>query len=362
MFFTTLIDALTDFNEFYSWVFFSFFITLTCLTAYLSLYPNSTLEKRIYWAMGIALIGFTALRPLGLGRDDLAYIDISKSICPISECLKLQHFSRDWGWYLLAGILKSLIPNPTALLVISAFGTFMQLYIIDKLCTRKLLAFTLFIPLTYIYFDFTLLRAGSAITLFFIAFYFLVLGQKILGSGIFLSNYFFHSQGIFSIGIIPFSFASKFKNLLTALIILALACIYLGWTPSANQLSFLAKTESQLYLDQYHSGIFSQEKKFPDAYLLIIAYLIFILYADKMSPMINFLQRFSLASILLAVFLAWIFAPIHIAQTRLFDFYVSPLIFLAGNLKPNKYTLVATLSLAILLYIRMELIHNWILG
>lgn len=280
----------------------------------------------------------------------------------MSECFTLIQSKRDWGWYSLIGLLKSFLPGAAALMALSAIGTLIQLFIIDRLCKQKLLALTLFIPLTYIYFDFTLLRAGSALTIYFLGFFLLVNLQKFLGSSVLLSGYLFHSQGIFSIVILPFSWVAKNKYLSTAIIIGLVACIYLQWTPTAGQLRLLSIADSKPYWDQYHEGLFSKEKLFPIANLLIIGYLIFLLLANKTSLETDLIQRYSLASILLAIFLAWFFAPIHAAQTRLFDFYIAPLVFLAGNLKSNKYTLFATLGLVILLYIRIELIHNWMIG
>lgn len=329
---------------------------------------DSHLENLLFWGMACLLIAFTALRPMGIARDDIpGYVGWALETCSLLKAYlspELCYFpSRDWGWHFLIRLLKSFMPGESAILSVSAFGTFIQLLIIHKLCRQKLLALTLFIPLTYLYYDFTFLRASLAITSFFVGFYLLVQSQKILGSGILLGGYLFHSQGIFSIGIIPFRQVAKYRYIFIAAIFILITCIYLQWTLPFDRLSFLSKNESAAYWQQYQSGLFIDERAFPLAHLLIIGFVTTIVILNKSSLLIdNLTEQYALGSILLAVFLAWFFAPIHAMQTRLFDFYLAPLVFIVGNLRLTKITLAATLGLAILLYIRMELLHNWIIG
>lgn len=144
--------------------------------------------------------------------------------------------------------------------------------------------------------------------------------------------------------------------------LMLIACIYLQWTPSLEHLSILSKNESASYWAQYHAGLFDNEKKFPIAHLLIISYVVLILASNRSSSSESAAEQYALASIFLAVFMSWFFAPIHAIQTRLFDFYLAPLVFLVGNIRLTRTILFATLGLASLLYIRMELLHNWIIG
>lgn len=346
----------------YSLGFLCFFSGLVLLSLVFYRKPNPETESRIYWALALILTTFSAIRPIGIGRDDLSYVEISKNICAITECVQIIQGSRDWGWYLIVSLLKSVMPGERAILVLSGICTFIQLLIIDRLCRQKLLALTLFVPLIYLYFDFTLLRAGLALTVFFIAFYCLVRSKQFLGSTLLLSNYFFHSQGIFSIGLFLLNQITKYKYVAIALITLLVAFIYLDWTPSFEQLLPLSKNESAPYWGQYRLGLFDNQLDFPLAYLLIIGYVIFLLFTNDSSSEESYSSQLALASILLAVLLAWFFAPIHAIQTRLFDFYVAPLVILVGNLRHHWTTAAATLVLAGFLYIRMELIHNWVIG
>jgi hypothetical protein len=357
-----LSHILTQFPGSYSWIFLTFFASLVGTTVSFYIRPHESLENQLFWLAGALLVSFTAFHPLGLGRDDLAYIEISKKICPIAECLTFIDLGRDWAWYFMVGLLKIFVPSERAPLVLSAMSLLIKLYVIGKLCKHKLLALTLFIPLTYLFFDFTLLRAGVALTFFFTGLYFLINSQKVLGAINLLSNYLFHSQGIFSIAVIPFGFIAKNRYISIATITFLLACIYLQWLPPTNLMRFLTLTDSMPYRNQYQEGLFANEPLLPIAQLLVIAYCVFLLLVDKKALTIDLVEQYVLASILLGTFLAWFFAPIHLIQTRLFDFYIAPLVFLVGNLKLSKLNLSVTLGLASLLYARMELIHNWILG
>lgn len=346
----------------FSNIFLGLFVTLVAASCFLYQRPNQKIENWIYWVCAGFLILFCALRPIGIGRDDLGYVAMSAQKCAFFECFQIIQSSRDWMWHSLVSLMKSFVANERAPLVLSALGTGIQLMVINRLCRHKLLALTLFIPLTFLIFDFTLLRAGLTLAIYFIGLYLLAVSWRALGSTVLLSNYLFHAQGIFSIGVLPFGWLAKYRILSISLIFGLVACIYLSWTPTGDQLSFLLRGDSAAYFMQYKNGLFNQEKVFPLADIAILIYLGFILAVKQDFSESSPIERYALGSILLAVFLAWFFAPIHAIQTRLFDFYVAPLVFLAGNLRLNRYTLAATLGLAALLYTRTEFIHNWIMG
>lgn len=243
-------------------LFFVGLLTTFSLWCYIKSYVK--LEKYLFWICACVLVIFSAFRPMGIARDDLVgYVSWASEICPLMDCLQPIQSSRDWAWYFLVSALKSFQTGERAVLMLSGIGVLIQLIIIYRLCRNKLLALTLFIPLLYLYYDFTLLRAGLALTVFFIGFYFLVNSRNILGSAVLLGNYFFHSQGIFSIGIIPFQRIAKYKLISITIISLLISCIYLEWTPSFDQLSFLSKHESTPYWEQYQAGLFTTERLFP---------------------------------------------------------------------------------------------------
>ncbi|BDT78436.1 hypothetical protein PKF032_03240 [Polynucleobacter yangtzensis] len=101
---------------------------------------------------------------------------------------------------------------------------------------------------------------------------------------------------------------------------------------------------------------------FPQVGLFVLTYLLILFVFEKKLLLPNRVNQYVLASTMLALFLAWFFAPILTMQIRLFDFYMAPLVFIVGNLRLNKWTYWGTIFVASLLYARLELLHNFILG
>ena len=316
----------------------------------------------IFWIASLMLILFSAFRPVGLGIDDAGYVLYTKNICSFLECFKLIQSPRDYVWFSLVGLLKSFFSGEQAILLISAAGVFIQLYCIDRLCRQKLLALILFTPLIYLLFDLTILRAGFALGWYFLAILFLVRSKFFLGSALLATNFLTHSQAIFSVALAPFLWLSKKGGVTLALMAFCLFGIYLQITPSIDQLSLFTSASVQPYLEKAIGGGYQGENKFPTIDLLIMIYLVAIIIRKDINTFASKLNQYVIASALLAIFLAWFFAPIHAVQTRLFDFYIAPIVFLAGNLKQNKYLFFGTIFLSLLIYFRMEVIHDFILG
>jgi hypothetical protein len=132
-------------------------------------------------------------------------------------------------------------------------------------------------------------------------------------------------------------------------------------TPTLTQLSFLGKTNGgSTYLMQALDGQFAGANSFPLAGLLVLIYLLVIFTFEKEALISDKVNQYVLASAMWGLMLAWFFAPIMIMQTRLFDFYIAPLVFLVGNLRLNKWTFWGTMFVAFLLYARLEIWHNFI--
>lgn len=340
----------------------SYFVTLIVLSFLFQIYDNKKLENLTFIFTSIFLFVFTATRPLGLAIDDLSYIEISKGICAFSECLKLVQSSRDYAWYAGVGVIKSLNDGPQSILILASLGVALQLYVIYKLCHQKILALAFYVPHMYLLFDFTILRAGLALSFYFLAIYLLVINRKWVGFSFLASNFLFHSQGVFSIGLIPMYWLARRKNICIFFAAILMAGIYLRITPNIYQLSFIVKAEAAPYLQQALNGAFIQDRIFPRFGILLLAFIITI-YALKEKMLVSQpVNNWVLGSVLLAIFLAWFFAPITAIQLRLFDFYMAPLVFLVGNLKRNIWSFWATSTVAILLFIRLVFMNNFILG
>jgi hypothetical protein len=361
----SLLKLITDFSGvygIYSWCFLGFFASLLILSTCLYLHPSPAIERRLFWLYGSALVIFTALRPLGIAIDDSAYIEISRSICAFSECLTPIQSSRDFVWYGLVGGFKSFLEGPRAILALAAVGLALKLYVLDRLSSCKLLALTLFIPLVYLSFDFTIFRAGLALSFYFLALYLLVQKRKNWGNAILLGNGLIHTQAIFSVAVVPLHWLTKYKKVCLAVTLICLTGIYLKLTPSLAQLSYINSTPATPYLAEAMNGGFLQAPPLAITYLVLLAFTLLIIVFEKKSLIPRAINQYVIASALVAVVLAWFFAPIMTMQSRLFDFYIAPLVFLVGNLERNKWAYFGVIALAIMLYARLELLHNFILG
>jgi hypothetical protein len=137
--------------------------------------------------------------------------------------------------------------------------------------------------------------------------------------------------------------------------------MYVGVFPDNAILSLLgslgAIPKSASYL---LDGGYEGAKVFPWGYMPILGYGLWIWasYSNKAQKIVNI----TATSILLALGLAWFFASIPIMQTRMFDFYILPLVLLAGNPGKSKSKVLATCVLAVMLYLRLEIVQDWILG
>lgn len=357
-----LLDLLLQLQRPYTGGYLLYFLALLYLSLFFCMRPNFRNENLAFWAMGLMLVSFTLLRPIGLGIDDSGYVEISKQICAFFECFKPIQSSRDFVWYGLISLLRSLMAGPQAVLSLAAITVFLQLYIIHSLCKQKMLALTFFASHVYLLFDITIFRAGLALTAYFLAMYFLVKNRRILGVGLLASNFLFHSQGMFSLGLLPMHWVAKRKRVCLAIGFLCLVGIYLHLTPSLNQLSYIAKAEAADYVAKAFNGEFISDHAFPHFGLVLVLFLLIShLFNQKLldnAPVNDYV----LASAMLALMLSWFFAPITGIQLRLFDFYIAPVIFLAGNLKRNIWSFLLVAVSSTLLVGRLIFLRNFILG
>lgn len=347
--------------NFYSLFFFAYFF-LSIITALYVHNINPKLDRVMFFSFGISLLLFTLCRPLPLSRDDAAYINIAKSICTLKDCGITLQGDRDWLWYLGISLLKSIASNERALMALATVSVAVKLFVIDRLCKQKLLAFTLLIPLIYIQYDFTQLRAGFAISWYLVGILFITKHRLLLSSSFMGSNFILHTQALPSIVLLPIAWLNRNKWFLPISIILFVYLIYAGLFPS---LSFMEKLHifrsgANPYLAMTANGEYANVKVFPLGYLPILGYSLWLCWG--VNPQKDWLIKSVGASIALAILLAWFLSFNPTIQTRLFEFYIAPLVLLAGNIGSSKEKLIGTLILASILYLRLEWLHDWILG
>lgn len=288
--------------SFFSLLFFTYFFIGIVITLYVH-YENPKLDRGIFLALGVSLLIFTLCRPLPLSRDDNAYIVIAESICAVNDCGVTFQGDRDWLWYFGISLLKSVTSNEHALMTLAAISVAIKLFIIDRICKQKLVALILLIPLIYIQYDFTQLRAGLAISWYFIGILFLINHKPLLSGSFMGSNFLLHAQALPSIALLPTAWANRQRWFLPSLVTLFTCLIYAGLFPT---LSFMERvhiinTGANIYLAMTASGEYANVKVFPLGYLPILTYALWVCW--NVNPKEDWLYRSVGASISLAILL-----------------------------------------------------------
>lgn len=341
------------------------FLLVGVLAGWVSLSRRSnkaSIDRGLFWLFGLGLVAFAMLRPVGLARDDLGYVEILKALCPSGECQGGVPIARDYVWYAIVKAGLFFWPGGLRVaLILSGLGLLIKLYVIDQLCRDRLLALFLLIPLCYVQYDLTQLRAGFALSWMLLGVYFLVRARPILGTTVLFSNFAVHSQGIFSPGLLVYRLFEWKRWLLPAGVTLLLGLMYLGLYPGAATLGWLGVTpETADYYQEMKAGGFSGVKVFPLAYLLILGYGVWFCTTAQRED--GVVASMAAAGLMLGLMVSWFFAIVPTMQTRVFEFYAVLLVLLAGNISGSHLKLLLTVALAFVLYLRLELIHEWILG
>lgn len=320
------------------------------------------IDRSLFWFFGFVLVAFAVLRPIGLARDDLAYVEILKALCPGGDCGKGAPIVRDYVWYGLVKLGLPLLPGSLlAASAVSGLGVLIKLFVIDRLCRERLLALLLLTPLSFVQYDLTQLRAGLASAWMMLGIYWLMRSQVWLGTGALVTNFTVHSQAIFSPVLLGYRIFGMSRWILPAGSLLALALLYRGFYPSASTLAWLGLIPEVVpYYSGSLNGSYVGVKIFPWAYFLILAYGIWL--CDALRPAHRRISEIVSAGLLLGMFVVWFFAINPTMQTRIFEFYAIPLVLLAGNVGRSKVRISVTCVLALVLYLRLELLHDWILG
>lgn len=315
-----------------------------------------------FWLVGSMLVGFAVFRPVGLARDDQAYVEIVKSLCPQGDCTKGGAIVRDYVWYGFVKLGVHLWPeNYRVALALSGLGVLVKLFVIDRLCSQRLLALLLFIPLCYVQYDLTQLRAGLAISWMMLGVYALVRSHVWVGVSALGTNFLVHSQAVFSLGLLCYRVFGLSRWGLPVVTAVALVFIYAGLYPGVKTLGWLGSIpETASYYSGSQSGAYAGVKAFPWAYFLILGYGIWL--CDAMRDGYSKIVEIVSAGLALGMLVAWFFAINPTMQTRTFEFYAVPLVLLAGNVGGSRRKILATCILALVLYGRLELLHDWILG
>lgn len=314
----------------------------------------SRVEGALFWAFGAAMVLFAALRPMDIARDDLAYVEIFKGICPTLACDQWIQGTRDWGYYSFIGLLKSILPAPRVMLVFAAFALLAKLWVIFRLTRYPLMALLLFTGVFYQMQDLTAFRVSLSLAFFMLAIWVLLTRGKFVGGGALLLPGLFHKQAFLAIGLI---IAPVFRHrfwLLPVAMVMPFIMLWVFGKPTLP--AWLSNHQGvDAYVAAQEAGLFKADKPIPFA-LYPLAGLGLWLAKDVFERNRD-LYTVVAASMAIACGLLYFFSTLVVAQVRFFEFFMLPVVLLAGEAKRTWLNLIVITTVAGAWVVRFNVLH-----
>ena len=355
----------------------AFYITLVCLwllTLRLPKHKQQDYDKWLFIFFSALLVCYVVLRPFGVGLDDLSYLTwVDALSCATVHCGKLIQGERDKAWYSIIGILKSIYEDPRIDLFLTGFGLSLKLWVISRLCRLRLLALISYLSLFYIIHDITALRVSLAIAVYLFGINLLVSGQSFRGAILLLTNGLFHQQAYLSslalLGCLRLSFK---YSLMAAIALIPMLLLCIGIYPNNSTISIIYNIfgDKIFYFlggfTQYsdslkslaHTDYFKGIRLIP---IVAPPTLVLAIYMLKDLELERRLYLLSFLSIIIASLLLWIYAVHPIIQTRLWDFFLVPIVFIVGNIKLSPFKAIAIITLSTIYILKYTAINDLLL-
>lgn len=328
------------------------------------------LEYVVFWVFALAMVVFAALRPIGIARDDLAYLNIYNMVCPTLSCGQWVQGARDWGWYSLVGILKSYWGDPRVILLISAAGLLAKLWIVFKLSRRPMLALLFFAGVFYQVQDLVTFRVSMSMVCFMVSIYLLSRKQRLIGA---LSTFlpgFVHQQAFLTPLILLSRILNKRYVVFVVLTLLPLGLLLMGFTFQAytqilsyQDAPFVKSLIAQglrAYIAIGNSGAYEKIRMMPYSYLPLI--LMMVYFAKDVFSTNNELYRYCAMSLVISCWLAWLCAGWQEPQARFFEYFALPTVLLVGNFRNSLLSNLGVIVVTVVFVVRYNILHPLLTG
>ena len=345
-------------------LFFSYIICLGA-TAIVSFHFGASdgFVKILYWFFSAPLLLFTIFRPIGLARDDDAYLSIFDAIN--SDSIGAHIISiRDPLWYLVAFVGKSLWADVRVLLLISAMGLLIKLMALGFAAGRnKLLALLMYACIYWQLHDLSQLRVSLSMAFFIVFLYLMSIQEKRLASITLVISSLFHIQALANLLLLIKRPAIK-RFTVSVAGALVVGVIFLGFYPSLDSVSDVlinslgVEAISRLFGSYYIIADSDGDAGGFNPPLIFIASVFCYGIAiagmggqDFVRPMFQISAR----SILYAIGLAWLFASLSDVQVRFYEYYFAGGLFLTGQIK-SKISFYSLACLSALYFAKFNLL------
>lgn len=326
---------------------------------------STKLERILFWGFGAVMIIFAALRPIGIARDDLAYLEIYNSVCPTLTCGQWIQGARDWGWYSLVGLLKSWVPDPKVMLWLGAVALLLKLGVIYSLVRRPLLVLLLYVSLYYEVQDLTAWRVSLAVTVFMVAIWLVArLGTYWNAWALFACG-IFHKQAFVAPLILVGGVLKQYRWLLVAVCLVPILFIILGIYPELQEIfpqlgvAFQRVAVAQgldSYIAAKNAGVYIGWRNAPLVVYPQILLMLWLFLKGRLSN--GWLESLIAGCLVMGCLFLWGFASLPDAQVRFFEFFMVPAVLLAGSRRLNTLELVGLILVSGIFVFKYNVLHH----
>lgn len=319
----------------------------------------------LFWGFAILMACFELFRPIGIARDDQAYLAIFEGICPTLECGQMPQTARDWAWYLSVGILKSIWPSPRAMLLLGAIALFLKFSVIYSVAKRPLPVLLAFTSIYYQIQDLTAFRVAISSAVFLIAIWFYIRHSRAVGIvGMILSGVF-HKQGFVAPSVLLGYLIKGRFWLLCILSLIPIGMMALGFYPPLQDwLSVLSGgansagifRELDPYISHKLGGIYDGWRVAPVVFYPLIIFTLWMIGAHQSSN-----KRFDAlmsGCLMMGCWFLWGFASLPDAQVRFFEFFMLPTILLVGIGRTSLRQTGALVLVSGIFVIKYNILHH----
>lgn len=368
-----VLELMYSLNGSYSGVFVLFWGSMVLTWVGLRILESSKnktvakVESGLFWLFGATMVAFAAFRPIGIARDDLNYLEIYNTICPTLSCGQWVQGGRDRGWYLLVGLLKSLVPDPRVMLWLGAVGLLLKLGVIFSLSRRPLLVLLLYMSIYYEVQDLTTFRASLAIAVFMAGFWLVTRFRTYRYFWVLFASGLFHKQAYVAPMILVGAFLKHYRWLLVLVcvvpILLTLFSIYPDFQTllSAMTPRFQAVAVNKGldgYIAAKNAGAYQGWRTAP---IVVYPQLILILWLLLKGDLSNaWLESLLTGCLVMGCLFLWAFVSLPDAQVRFFEFFMVPTVLLAGMRRLDAFEAVGVVAVSGVFLMKYNVLNHLI--
>lgn len=323
------------------------------------------LERILFWAFAAVMTIFTALRPIGIARDDLAYLEIYNTVCPTLSCGQWIQGARDWGWYSLVGLLKSWVPDPKVMLWLGAVALLLKLGVIYSFARRPLFVLLLYVGLYYEVQDLTAWRASLAISVFWLSIWLIARLRNYSNAWMLFACGLFHKQAFVAPLILVGGFLKQRCCLLIAVCYAPILFLLLSFYPELDQILANMGFEIQRavvnqgldgYIAAKNAGVYQGWRNAPIVVYPQIILIFWLLIRDSRSN--EWLESLMTGCLAMGCLFLWGFASLPDAQVRFFEFFMVPTVLLVGMRRLNALEMVGLILVSGIYMVKYNVVHH----